>query len=318
MENSERGVVRGGRWRAEIVILPQFEFQYTGFGVRMNANQSVEYTLNIMAEDVGKALDATPLAIIGPILGDLDMLVREAVESVPTASKKARVAIVLDTGGGVVELVEQMVNILRHHFRELHFVIPDRAMSAGTIFALSGDSIWMDYASCLGPIDPQIEKDGKLVPALSYVVQYEQLVEKSRSGDIAPAEYILLQKLDLADLHSYQQARDLSVSLLEEWLSTYKFKDWVETEARKLPVDVAMRQGRAREIAHALSNHTRWKSHGRPISMAVWTRDLNIRIDDMETNPALRDAVRLYFNLLVDYGARRASPQTVHTPGYCS
>ncbi len=283
----------------------------------MNANDSVEYALDHMAKDVGKSLDATPLAIVGPILGDLDRRVRVAVESLKPELKKARVAIVLDTGGGVVELVEQMVTILRHHFQELYFVIPDRAMSAGTIFALAGDAIWMDYASCLGPIDPQIEKDGKLVPALSYVVQYDELVKKSLAGGISPAEYVLLQKLDLADLHSYQQARELSVSLLEEWLSKYKFKDWTETETRKLPVDAAMKQGRAREIAHALSDHTRWKSHGRPISMAVLKRDLNIRIDDKATTIELAESVRLHFNLLVDYGVRRGSPQTVHVPGCC-
>ena len=212
-----------------------------------------------------------------------------------------------------MELVERMVTILRHHFSELHFIIPNAAMSAGTIFALSGDVIWMDYFSCLGPIDPQIERDGKLVPALSYVVQFEDLARISIDGTISPAELVLLQKLDLADLHFYEQARSLSVSLLEEWLSRYKFKDWVETETRKQPVDEAMRRKRAREIAVELSNHTRWKSHGRPISMHVLTGQLNLRINDLATNPALYKAVKLYYDLLVDFTQKLGIVQLVHS-----
>jgi len=158
----------------------------------MNANACVESTLDHLAGETGAFLDATPIAIVGPIFGSLDLTVRQAVESIPAVRKKRRAAIVLHTDGGVVEMVERMVGILRHHFAELHFLIPDRAMSAGTIFAMSGDVIWMDYFSCLGPIDPQIERDGKLVPALSYVVQFEELVKKSMDGQISPAELVLL------------------------------------------------------------------------------------------------------------------------------
>lgn len=167
----------------------------------MNANLCIEQSLDYFAAQVGEQLEATPLAIVGPILGDVDLILRRAVESLMKDDKKPKAAIILDTWGGVVELVERMVGILRHHFSEIHFLIPNKAMSVGTIFAMSGDVIWMDYFACLGPIDPQIERDGKLVPALSYVVQFEELVKKSLTGQLSPAEMILLQKLDLADLH---------------------------------------------------------------------------------------------------------------------
>ena len=258
----------------------------------MDANRCLEETLDALAGKVGDQLSATPMAILGPILGNLDLNLRRAVESIPTANKRSKAAVIVDTEGGVVEVVERMVGILRYHFSELHFIIPDRAMSAGTIFAMSGDAVWMDYFSCLGPIDPQIERDGKLVPALSYVVQFEQLVRKSLAGEISPAELILLQKLDLGDLHFYEQARNLSIDLLVEWLSRYKFKDWHRTETRKVEVDDATRQARAKEIAEALSDNTRWKTHGRPITMKVLTEQLNLRINDFvrEPEPAGRDS----------------------------
>jgi len=43
----------------------------------------------------------------------------------------------------------------------------------------------------------------------------------------------LLQQLDLAELHSFEEARELSNSLLKEWLATYKFKDWTITETHR-------------------------------------------------------------------------------------
>lgn len=280
----------------------------------MNANLCVESTLHQFAANVGTAFGAaTAIAIMGPVFGDLDLKVRRAVESIGKKSKSA--VVVLDTGGGVVEIVERMVNCLRHHFQEVHFIVPDQAMSAGTIFALSGDSIWMDYHSCLGPIDPQIEKDGALIPALAYVAQFEDLVERSRVGELTTAELILLQKLDLADLDFFTQARNLSVSLLEEWLPKYKFKDWTTTESTGKAVTDAMRRERSISIARELSDHRRWKSHGRPISMQVLRRQLNLRIDDLETRPALQEAVRLYFDLLVDYRRRMGSAQCVHVEG---
>ena len=69
-------------------------------------------------------------------------------------------------------------------------------MSAGTIFALSADRIMLDYFSCLGPIDPQIEKEGRLVPALAYLSQFERLNAKAEAGALTTAEYALLSKLD--------------------------------------------------------------------------------------------------------------------------
>jgi hypothetical protein len=99
-----------------------------------------------------------------------------------------------------------MANTIRHHYTEVTMIIPGRVMSAGTVFAMSGDRIMMDYYSCLGPIDPQIERNGKLIPALFYLVQFERLKERSKNGEIPTAEMVLLQQLDLAELHSFEEA----------------------------------------------------------------------------------------------------------------
>jgi len=110
----------------------------------------------------------------------------------------------IETYGGFVESAERMVNIMRHHYEHIDFIITTFAMSAGTVLAMSGDRIWMDYSSTLGPIDPQVRQagTGPWVPALGYLEQYKRLVEGSRAGTLSPAEITyMVEKFDPAELY---------------------------------------------------------------------------------------------------------------------
>ena len=80
------------------------------------------------------------------------------------------------------------MEILRAHYRSVFFVVPDFAMSAGTILCMSGDRIYMDYSSSLGPIDPQVHNGKEWVPALGYLDKVEQLLEKARKGTLTNAD----------------------------------------------------------------------------------------------------------------------------------
>jgi len=259
-------------------------------------------------------LNADVMAILSPILPGLDLRVRDALESY--ANRKKSIAIILDTNGGVVEVVERIVEAIRHHYSDVTVIVPDRAMSAGTILALSANRIMMDYFSCLGPIDPQIEKDGKLVPALAYLSQFERLNKKAEQGGLTTAEYALLSKLDLGELYQFEQARELSIELLRKWLSTFKFKDWKQTETNKHDVTEEMKRERAQSIADQLNNTERWHSHGRGIDMNSLTNELHLKIDDYSKDSALTKAVREYYELLRDYMNRSDMMSFVHTPEY--
>ena len=58
-----------------------------------------------------------------------------------------------------MDVVQRVVDTLRRHYNLVDFIIPNYAYSAGTVLAMSGDAIHMDYYSRLGPIDPQIETE---------------------------------------------------------------------------------------------------------------------------------------------------------------
>lgn len=259
---------------------------------------------------IEQMLDADGLTIISAMQFGVEHRVKVAVEA--KENRRPSLVVVLDTPGGIVEVVERIVRVLRHHYEEVKFIIPDRAMSAGTVLAMSGDDILMDYHSCLGPIDPQLELDDRLVPALSYLSQYESLIEKSRNETLSTAELVLLQKLDLAELHQFELARDLSIALLKRWLTRYKFKDWVRTETRGDIVSEEMKEERAAWIARQLNDHERWLTHGRGIDMQTLRDELKLKVTDFGEAPELKKAVWDYFWFLRDHMARNGLVSFVH------
>lgn len=263
---------------------------------------------------IGGKLDTDVVSIISPIIPGLEHRLRQAIEVLP--ERKEIVTVILDTPGGVVEVVERMVTVLRSVYGEVIVVVPDRAMSAGTILALSADRIMMDHLSCLGPIDPQIEREGKLVPALSYLNQFERLNEKAQNGQLSTAEYALLNKLDLGELYQFEQARELSIDLLIRWLTQYKFKNWTRTETREERVTEEMKVERAREIAALLNDPEKWHSHGRAIDARTLREEVNLKIDSFEDDVELYKFIRDYFELLRDYMHRGELLSFVHTREY--
>ena len=272
---------------------------------------SLIYQSAIKLEEV---LEGDVLSYSGPIVPPIDGMIRDALEA--RKEKRSKLLFILQTPGGFLEPVVRIVEIIRHHYAYVDFIVPDHAFSAGTVLVLSGDEIYMDYVSVLGPTDPQDElPDGKLIPALGYLEQYEKLLKKAEDGEITTAEMtVLVQCFDLGRLQMYEHARELAKTLLKDWLPKYKFKDWIKTETNGLEVDEAMRQARADEIADKLSDTKTWHSHGRGIGMKILERDLNLKINDIETDPDIKDAIRNFNGLLADFAGKMGYATFLYTP----
>jgi serine dehydrogenase proteinase len=271
-----------------------------------SANVLVGEQLNRNAAELEQALDAHLLTWLGPIQPPVDQLIRKAVEHrVKKKPRNRRLAVVLQTGGGYIETAERMANTFRKHYKFVSFVVPNYAMSAGTVLVMSGDEIWMNYFSTLGPIDPQIERrDGRegFIPATGYLAKYNDLVEKSKLGTLTTVEATyLVQNFDAAELFSYEQAQKLSVELLKRWLVRYKFKNWKKTKTHRRTVTPELRKKRAEEIGAKLCDTQKWFSHSRGISMQVLKRDLKLEIEDIDKKPDIRTALENYYELLENY-----------------
>ncbi len=229
--------------------------------------------------------------------------------------KKKTLYIILTTPGGSAIAVERHVNIIREHYEEVNFIVPDHAYSAGTIFCMSGNKIYMDYFSVLGPIDPQIiNKEGKFVPALGYLDKVNELIKKAQDNTLTQAEFIILKEMDLAELRVYEQAKELTIDQLKKWLVKYKFSDWTyHSTDPKRAVTIEEKNERAEEIAAKLSDNNIWKSHGRPINIETLETELKLKIDDFGKDNERKKLIRDYHILTKDFISKNQFRLFYHT-----
>ncbi len=228
-------------------------------------------------EQIEKQFEADAIFYHGDIFPYLIKLFRDQIEKLQSDHhSKKRLVVILSTSGGSAETVEKLVDIMRYHYHEVYFVVPDEAMSAGTILCMSGDRIYMDYTSSLGPIDPQIWNGKAWVPAHGYLDEIEALRQKAQNNTITNAELLVWQSQDLAMLNDCVQQTNLTVTLLKKWLVEYKFRDWTThgTHPEKLgqPVTPEEKEARAEEIAVELGTHSKWHSGLHPPAWTDWTR----------------------------------------------
>jgi len=277
---------------------------------------SILGTLDERAEALEQELNSDIVFYHGAIHPAFFRNFRNAIEEIKKNSTKNNdaISVVLRTGGGSAETTERMVSVLRKHYKFVYFIVPDIAMSAGTILCMSGDKIYMDYASSLGPIDPQVPAPdtGGLVPALGYIDKVSEILEKE---ELLPADVVVLKSVDIARLALFQQAKDLSIDLLKNWLVEYKFKDWNKHRTNNPGEKVTMeeKQQRAEEIARDLSDHKKWRSHGRNLDIQKLNA-LRIEIDDYSDNANLRSLIRDYNDLLTGYLDRQDLNFFLHSP----
>ncbi|HTV81607.1 MAG TPA: hypothetical protein VME18_03065 [Acidobacteriaceae bacterium] len=283
----------------------------------VTANEYVEQQLRERLEKIEEQFQAHALTFNGPLYRKTDDYLRIVVEKRCAQTNPSRkLVILLTTGGGYLDPVQRMVATVRRHYDSVDFVIPNYAYSAGTLFALSGNAIHMDYYSRLGPIDPQIESSkGIMVSALGHVEKFNALMKRARDRKISPAEIqLMIAGFDQGELYYYEQQRALSIVTVKEWLVRYKFKNWDKTETRQRRVTQKMKKDRAADIGRQLSNTGKWHSHGYGISMEMLRKDLKLKIDDFGQSQADSFAIRSYHDLLTDYMMRRGYRGVIQTP----
>ena len=191
-------------------------------------HETIKADLNKKLLELETHFNADFISYYGPIVSGLENIFLDRIEELAAdADKKEKLCIILTTSGGSAETVERCVNIVRKHYNEVSFIVPDYAYSAGTIFCMSGDSILMDYYSVLGPIDPQVKnKEGNYVAALGYLDKINELLVKANNKTMNDAEFVVFKDFDLAEIRGYEQAKELTITLLKTWLVKYKFKNW--------------------------------------------------------------------------------------------
>lgn len=287
-------------------------------GLPTSSDDLIKERISSRSETLERVVNGHVLSIVGLMMPPLDHVVRDAVERRREGSgKRPKLLVVLETEGGDIEVARRIAETLHHHYKVVEYLVPDYAMSAGTVLVMSGDVIHMDYYSVLGPIDPQYLRDGRYLPGLGYVEKFNEFMEQADKGNLNDAELAyLIERFDPAMLHSIEQERELSVTYLVDWLVKYKFKNWKKTETRGEKVTLEMKQKRAREIAGLLNETKTWHSHNRGIPMSLVRDKLKLVVEDFEQDKDLHGAVRSYYRLLRDYMGKVRHTDAVHQPGH--
>ena len=287
----------------------------------IKSNELIEHFLKGCVDDLSKIQNSEIILIKSLIFRGLDDMIRIEIENICQQSgssrrKLPRLTVVLETDGGFIEVVERISNVFRKHFREVDFVVPSHAYSGGTVLVLSGDRIYMDYYSVLGPIDPQIEDEqGEFIPGMGYLHKYNDLIKKSIDNEITDAELLFLTKrFDPAKMFVIEQSKSHAVELIKKWLPKYKFKHWKLTSTKKNKVTSKMKKERAEKIAKTLGDAEKWHSHGRGITMQeLRGKDIKLVIDDFSENERLNRQLRQYYDLFMDFCVKIGAEYAIHT-----
>jgi len=287
----------GNEYGSIVSLMPEPHLDLVGEVVRgiqevesIRGRPCLAYVGNVVrtdAEDTG--IDSTD-----------DVPFAEMVARVPSSEKKVDVYIA--TRGGSAHQVSRFVNCLRSRFDVVDFLIPSFCMSAGTLFSLSGDHIYMTSRACLGPIDPQVPShDGRYLPAQALLLLVEKLQndgeEARKQGRPVPWTAVrIIDSIDKKELGDAITASKYSTLMASQFLLNHKFKNWTVRQESRKEVTPEYRQQRAMEIAEALASHDRWKSHGHAIPRNMLWKEVELYIDHPE--PDLERAVVRLWALL--------------------
>lgn len=234
-----------------------------------------------------------------------DLPFHEMINRVPSDIKE--VDIYLATRGGSAHQISRFVNCLRQRFDKVNFLIPSYCMSAGTLFALSGDNIFMTSRACLGPIDPQVpSKDGRFIPAQALITLINDLQAQGdqamKKGQTVPWSAVrIIDSIDKKEIGDAISATNYSLTMAAQFIMNYKFRTWNTHSSNSMPVTPQEKGTRANDIAKALASHDIWKAHGHAISREVLWQQIKLKIEhpDAELERAM---IRLWalFNWLFD------------------
>ena len=244
----------------------------------------------VFAADMGKEVPGLPISIGYPdLLPFQDQL---------GSLKGNRLELILETPGGLGEVVEEIVKLIRSRYSEFSVIVPGWAKSAGTIMAMAADDIVMRESSALGPIDAQLSWQGKRFSAGALLEGFEKIKAEVIATQVLNKAYIpILQNISPGEIESAKNSLNFSTTLVTRWLKQYKFKNWSKHSSTGDDVSDEDKEQRASQIADQLCDHKRWLTHGRSIKMED-LRAMRLKITDWRDSPVLADAIVRYKSLM--------------------
>ena len=183
--------------------------------------------------------------------------------------------LILHTPGGSPTAAEAIIYYLRAKFKkDIRVIVPQLALSVGTMMACAANVIIMGKHSSLGPVDPQFNG----IPAYNIKMEFEEAKSDLAKNPQNQMYWIIkLHKYPAAFLKTAIDAIELSDILLRDWLGTCMFDCESESDV-------------INEIVAKLNEHDDSKVHGRHFNID-FCKSIGLKIEALEKDPILQDAV---------------------------
>lgn len=202
--------------------------------------------------------------------------------------------LILHTPGGSVAATESIVTYLRDMFgNDIRAIVPQLAMSAGTMIACSCKSIVMGKHSSLGPVDPHFNG----IPAVGVLEE----IKRAYTEIAVDQAYIhiwspILARLTPSFVQQCHWAVERSKAFVEESLSENMFSEYRR----------ARRSTAAARVREQLTDLSANKGHDRHFHLKE-CRNMGLNVIALEDDSELQDTVltihHCYMHTLANTGA---------------
>ena len=185
--------------------------------------------------------------------------------------------LILHTPGGDVAATEAIGNYLMEIFEgDIRVIVPQMAMSGGTMLSCISKEIIMGKHSSIGPIDPQLRG----IPCYGVIQEFEMAKEDiAKNRDNILMWQHIINKYSPAFIVQCYKAIELSEQLVKEWLN--KGKMFADQEDKASLIE---------KLLTFLNNNEHTKMHSRHINNKK-AKEIGLKITDLESNNEFQDVV---------------------------
>jgi Serine dehydrogenase proteinase len=184
--------------------------------------------------------------------------------------------LLLHTPGGNIAATESIVHYLKQVFgNDIRAIVPQIAMSAGTMIACACNRIVMGRQSNLGPIDPQLNA----IPADIVKQEFQRAYDEIKQDPVKAHVWApILSRYPPSFVTQCENAVDWAIQFVGDALATNMFAGDPNAQAK------------ASALAIELSSSKQHKAHSKHLHYQE-CRDMGLEIDLLEDDQTLQDLV---------------------------
>ena len=220
------------------------------------------------------------------------------MEAVYKLDKNKGLDLILHTPGGDIAATEKIIDYLHSIFKgDIRAIIPQMAMSAGAMIAVSCKQIIMGKQSCLGPFDPQMNG----VPCQSALKEFERAKQDVKDNPSSLGLWqVIISKYNPTFLLSCEQAVKLSDELTDHILKNARMND-----------------EQIKEIKKIFGDNDDSKTHSRHISKEK-CKEAGLNIYDLEDDQRLQDLIlSIHHSYMIAFDCTFATKIVENNKGGC-